>query len=435
MDGTSRKIRHVVITAVGAVTAHGIGAEALWKGSLDGTVAIRPVEAFAEDGSAPRIGGEVPEFPVPAYDYPAGLGGAREPALDFALTAAQEALAASGLTGIPRERWGIAFGSCNGGTRSGELALSRARGSGETDGNPFQPLLVSPHALAEALSAAFDIQGPVLSVNTACASGAHALAHALEVIRGGRADAMLVGGSDAFTETAFAGFTSLQSLSARPAAPYSRDRDGLSLGEGSGMLVLAEESVAQRCGAPVLAKLIGYGLSADGYHATAPHPEGEGASRAIRGAMRSSGVSADDIGYINGHGTGTRKNDEAESNAVRAALGEAAEKTPLSSTKSTVGHRRCRGGRRHRPGPAGPDAPAHGRVHRCRPQVRSGQCAVAGTTTAHGRRPVQQLRLRRRQCHRRFRPAGHLGACPARSPGRERRRDRHRRGHGRRPGS
>lgn len=338
MDGTPRKTRHVVITAVGAVTAHGIGAEALWKGSLDGTVAIRPLEAFAGDGSTPRIGGAVQELPVPAHDYASGLGGARDPALDFALTAAQEALAASGLTGVSPERWGIAFGSCNGGTRSGELELSRTRESGGAAGNPFQPLLVSPQALAEALSAAFGIKGPVLSVNTACASGAHALAHALETIRGGRADAMLVGGSDAFTETAFAGFASLQSLSGRPAAPYSRDRDGLSLGEGSGMLVLAEESVARRCGAPVLARLLGYGLSADGYHATAPHPEGEGAARAIRGAMSASGISAEDIGYINGHGTGTRKNDEAESNAVRAALGEAAEKTPLSSTKSMVGH-------------------------------------------------------------------------------------------------
>jgi 3-oxoacyl-[acyl-carrier-protein] synthase II len=351
MDGTpegSRTTRQVVVTAVGAVTAQGIGAQALWDGSLSGTVAIRPLRAFPTDGYAACIGGEVPPLPVPSYDYPADVGGAREPALDYALVAAQEALAACGLGEVAPERWGVSFGSCNGGTRSAELALREAHGAqvhgptsdggGTAGGNPLRALLVSPHALAEALGAAFGIKGPVLSVNTACASGAHALAHALETIRAGRADAMLVGGSDAFTETAFAGFTSLESLSAKPAAPYSKGRDGLSLGEGSGMLVLAEESVARKAGAPVLARLLGYGLSADGYHATAPHPEGEGAARAILAALASCGLAPGDIAYINGHGTGTKKNDSAESNAVRAALGEAAQKTALSSTKSMVGH-------------------------------------------------------------------------------------------------
>ncbi|WP_284734236.1 beta-ketoacyl-[acyl-carrier-protein] synthase family protein [Actinomadura sp. NEAU-AAG7] len=347
--GSGRTVR-VVVTAVGALTAQGAGAEALWDGVRDGRVAIGPVTSFPMGGYQTEIGGEVPDGAAPRRVLPAGLDlPEREDALDFALAAAEEALAASGLavqadgTGPARagavaaHRFGVAFGTCNGGLRTGERVLRRLR----TGGAPVRPgewLVIPPHAIAEGLSAVFGLKGPCLSVNTACASGAHALAHALEAIRAGRADAMLVGGSDAFTETGFAGFSSLQSLSSRPAAPYSKDRDGLSLGAGGGMLVLVEESLARAAGAPVLAEVLGYGLSADGHHATAPHPQGEGAARAIREALGSAGLEPGQITYINGHGTGTPKNDSAESNAVRAALGEAAEKTALSSTKSMIGH-------------------------------------------------------------------------------------------------
>ncbi|MER7720010.1 beta-ketoacyl-[acyl-carrier-protein] synthase family protein [Streptomyces flaveolus] len=331
--------RRVVVCGVGAVTAHGDTVTALWEGVKAGKAAITPVQQLPMDGYGTTIGGEVRDSRLPAYDYLAAFDGhTREPAVDFALVAAEEALRQAGLDQVPAERWGVAFGSCNGGLRSAEQLVRRTREghSDAADGRHY--LLVPPQAIAEALSGAFSLKGPCLSVNTACASGAHAIAHALEAIAAGRADAMLVGGSDAFTETAFAGFTSLQSLSAKPAAPYSKDRDGLSLGEGAGMLVLAEESVARAVGAPVLAEVLGYGLSADGYHATAPHPEGEGAARAIRSALEAAGLAPEDVGYINGHGTGTPKNDSAESNAVRAALGDAAEKTALSSSKSMVGH-------------------------------------------------------------------------------------------------
>lgn len=331
--------RRVVITATGAITAQGVGTDALWKGVSAGHVAIDEVRCRPMDGHGTRIGGQVHPLPAPGYDYLRDLGATeREPAVDLALTAAYEAMAPHGLSGIPAERWGVVIGSCNGGTASGERVLRREHRGESVPSDAQQLMLISPHTIAEILASAFGLKGPVLSVNTACASGAHALAHALETIRAGRADAMLVGGTDAFTDTAFAGFTSLESLSEKPAAPYSRDRDGLSLGEGSGMLVLVEESLARAAGATVLAEVLGYGLSADGHHATAPHPQGEGAARAIRAALDSSGLRAEDVPYINGHGTGTPKNDSAESNAVRAALGAAAEKAALSSTKSMIGH-------------------------------------------------------------------------------------------------
>jgi 3-oxoacyl-[acyl-carrier-protein] synthase II len=328
----------VVIASLGAVTSHGGSAEALWEGVRAGRVAISPVRRLPMDDYQTTLGGEITEFPVPGYDYAPGCD-TRDLSIDFALAAAEEAMAGSGLrvgADIPAERWGVAYGSCLGGWRTAELVMREVQEGGTPDWHRYT--FVPPQAAAEALSAAFGLKGPVLSANTACASSAHALAHALEVIRAGRADAMLVGGSDAFTESAFAGFSSLWSLSAQPAAPYSKDRSGLTLGEGSGMLLLLSRQTAERTGAPVIAEVLGYGLSADGHHPTAPHPEGEGAARAIRAALSSSGLTPDDIRYINGHGTGTPLNDSAESNAVRAALGEAAEKTSLSSTKSMIGH-------------------------------------------------------------------------------------------------
>ncbi|MGW2476170.1 beta-ketoacyl synthase N-terminal-like domain-containing protein [Streptomyces sp. NPDC001665] len=328
----------VVIASVGAITSQGGSAEALWDGVRAGRVAISPVRGLSMDGYQTAVGGEITEPPSIGYDYAPGSD-ARDSSVDFALAAAEEAMAGSGLrvgTDIPAERWGIAYGTCHAGWRSAELALREVQEGSAPDWHRYT--YVPPQAAAEALSAAFGLKGPVLSANTACASSAHALAHALDVLRAGRADAMLVGGSDAFTESAFAGFSSLESLSVRPAAPYSKDRAGLSLGEGSGMLVLLSQEAAERTGAPVIAEVLGYGLSADGHHPTAPHPEGEGAARAIRAALSSSGLAPDDVRYVNGHGTGTPKNDAAESNAVRAAFGEAAEKTSLSSTKSMIGH-------------------------------------------------------------------------------------------------
>jgi 3-oxoacyl-[acyl-carrier-protein] synthase II len=332
----------VVVTGIGAVTAYGAGTGVLWRGVRDGVVAIRPVKKLPMDGYRTTYGGEVPASALPVRDRigrPPGGGpdrGPREPALDFAIAAAEEAMAGCGLFSVPAERWGLVYGSCNGGLVSGERALREEAAGGEPDWR--LSLLVPPQGIAEALSGAFGLRGPVLSVNTACASGAHAIAHAVEILRAGRADAMLVGGSDALSDVVFAGFNSLESLAAGPAAPYSRDRDGLSLGEGAGMLVLTAAGTARSAGATVLAEVLGYGLSADGYHPTAPRPDGAGAARAIRRALAVAGVQPDEVDYVNGHGTGTAKNDPAEVNAVRAALAGAADGILLSSTKSMIGH-------------------------------------------------------------------------------------------------
>ncbi|PXX55546.1 3-oxoacyl-[acyl-carrier-protein] synthase II [Nocardia tenerifensis] len=326
----------IVVAGMGAVTAFGVGVGELWRGVRAGEVAIRPVTRLPMAGYRTKLAGEVPVPVIPARSPVTGEF--REPTLDFALVAAEEALTASRLdvAGIGPERCGVVFATCNGGLISGEHVL-RARSRGAT-AELAQYLLVAPQMIAEAVGTAFGFRGPVLSVNTACASGAHAIAHAMELLREGHADMILAGGSDSLSGVTLAGFNSLESLAPEPAAPYSKDREGLSLGEGSGMLVLTRAAVAEAHGAPILADVLGYGLSADGYHATAPHPEGAGAARAITAALTTGGVSPSLVGYINGHGTGTSKNDPAEIAAVKTAFGDAAAKTMISSTKSMIGH-------------------------------------------------------------------------------------------------
>ena len=336
-SGSNQPRPRVVVTSVGAITSQGLTATDLWEGTKAGRVAIRPVQHLPMDAYRTGIAGEVQTIPIPAHDYPRPEG-FRDRALDFALIAAEEAFAAAdaGRADIAPERLGVVMGTCNAGLLSGErwyLALL----AGETP-EPGLVALVPPQAIAETIAGAFGAQGPVLSVDTACAAGANAVGYGAELIRTGQADAVLAGGTDALSDVLIAGFNSLESLSPEPAAPYSKDRLGLSLGEGSGVLLLMREDLAEAAGMPLLAEVLGYGLSADGYHPTAPQPEGRGAARAIQAALRSAGVTGDDIAYVNSHGTGTAKNDPAETLATRRGLGSAADNVCVSSTKSMIGH-------------------------------------------------------------------------------------------------
>jgi 3-oxoacyl-[acyl-carrier-protein] synthase II len=331
------KSRRVVVTGLGAVTPEGVGLDAYWDGVRGGVVAIRKVQHLPMDGYRTALGGEVQEEFAPQHDYlhPDGF---RDRAIDFTMRAAEEAMerCGVGVGPVPSERWGVVIGTCNAGLLAGEEWYARRKRGENPD--PRLVLLVEPQAFSEALASAFQLKGPVLSVDTACAASANAIGYAAELIREGHADAMLTGGADAFSDILVAGFNSLESLSPEPAAPYSFDRKGLSLGEGAGVLVLMDAEVAAKHGAPVLAEVVGYGLSADGYHPTAPHPEGRGASRAIQTALRQGGVEPSEVDYVNSHGTGTAKNDTAETAATKVGLGDAAYQVAVSSTKSMIGH-------------------------------------------------------------------------------------------------
>jgi 3-oxoacyl-[acyl-carrier-protein] synthase II len=327
----------VAIVGLGAITAQGPTIADLWEGTRRGRVAIRPVRHIPMAGYRTSVAGEVQE----PCERAAGAGYPRwwrDRALDFLLAATREAMAAAPTVRdkVPAERRGVVVGTCNAGLISGEHWYRERMAGASAD--PRLVIFVPPQALAEAVAGAFRARGPVLSVDTACAAGANSIGYAADLIRCGRADACLAGGADALSDVLIAGFNSLESLSPRPAAPYSKDRLGLSLGEGSGMMLLLRQDIASSLGLPVLAEVAGYGLSADGYHPTAPHPEGKGAARAIRAALTAAGVQPQDVRYVNSHGTGTAKNDPAETRATKLGLGDAVKGAAVSSTKSMIGH-------------------------------------------------------------------------------------------------
>lgn len=324
--------RRVAVVGVGAVTSLGPSADDLWAGARAGRVAIGPVQGVDMQGSQTKIGGEVAS-PVGTSGEPQAEFAER--AFELALLAAEEAVSVLA-GGLAAERMGVVLGTCNAGLLSAREWLRRDLAGDAQD--PDLPRLVTPGGLADALAARLGFAGPVLAVNTACASGANAIGLAADLVRTGRADVVLAGGTDALSDIVFAGFSALEALSPVPAAPYAGNRQGLSLGEGSGMVLLMSRTVANAHRLPVIAEVAGYGLSADGYHTTAPRPDGSGAARAITAALLSAGVTAAQVGYINGHGTGTPKNDPAESKAIALALGDQARRIAVSSTKSMIGH-------------------------------------------------------------------------------------------------
>jgi 3-oxoacyl-[acyl-carrier-protein] synthase II len=338
VDTTARQHgdRRVLVAGMGAVTSQGVGVAALWEGVRAGQVGIRAVQRLDLDGYRTKLGGQAPLPDEPTLDE---HGVTQDLVLVAAHQAAAEAMQQAQWVrdAVPAERWGVVIGTCNAGLLSARDWLL-ARDAGRT--SPARQLLQSPpQAIAESLAGEFGLRGPAVAINTACAASANAIGYAADLVRTGAADAVLVGGADVFSDVLFAGFHSLESLSAAPAAPYSGNRSGLSLGEGSGMLVLVRDGIDDSEAADrLLGQILGYGLSADGYHVTAPDPSGRGASRAIEAALRRAGVDGSEVGYINGHGTGTAKNDSAETAAIRRALGDAADKLVVSSTKSMIGH-------------------------------------------------------------------------------------------------
>lgn len=325
------RLPRVGVVGLGAVTGLGGTAQDLWQGAVAGRPGIGPVQGLDLTEYRTKLGAEVNQGDV-GHAGSAEPDGFRDRMTDLAFQAVSEAVqsAVTTLGNITPARRGVVFGTCNAGLLAGREWLAQARAGQQPD--PQLAALMPPQVTAEAIAGSLGWGGPVISVNTACASGANALGLAADLVSSGRADAVLAGGADAFSDVLFAGFNSLEALSPEPARPYSADRSGLTLGEGAAFLVLVRDDLLP--GRPY-AWIDGYGLSADGYHVTAPRPDGSGAARAMRQAMEIAGVSADSVGYVNGHGTGTEKNDVAESRAIQAAVGS----EPLvSSTKSVIGH-------------------------------------------------------------------------------------------------
>jgi len=331
--------RRIVITGIGVVTPIGIGCEMFWNNLLAGQSGIAPVQSFDTSEYNVHRGAEVKEFN--AEDYILNLDAAHlGRASQFAIAAARLALADAGVEigSLDRKRAGVSMGTTSGEPREVER-FDDAYVSKQLDRIGPEFIQLYPcHVIAAHVASELQFAGVNTMIPTACAAGNYAIAHALDVMRAGRADLMLAGGSDAFSRITFTGFARLGAVAPEICQPFDRFRKGMIPGEGAGVLVLEPLDRARRRGARIYAEVAGYGLSCDAHHMTAAHPEGAGAERAMRQALADSRTNCEDVSYISAHGTGTATNDRLETIAVKRLFKDEAYRIPISSIKSMLGH-------------------------------------------------------------------------------------------------
>ncbi len=322
----------VVVTGVGVTSPYGLGQEAFWAGLVAGRCVIGPVTLFETDGFRSRIAAEVPP------DVAIRRASRRRPRGDrLAIAAADEAITDAGLTRAELAPAGIVVGGIGGGMLEVETWYWRLQREGVDDPARRTALrTVLPTAHAELLARRYQTTGPKETVVLACSSGSAAIGLAADLIETGVTPIALAGGVDALTRICFMGFNALKLLDPEPCRPFSRDRRGMSLGEGAGFVVLEDAARAAARGARPYVELAGYGLTTDAHHMTAPHPDGEGSARAMVEALERAGVPAAAVGHVNAHGTGTVQNDQAEALAIRKVFGP--ESVLLTANKSLIGH-------------------------------------------------------------------------------------------------
>ena len=329
----------VVVTGIGVVTPIGTGRERFWTNLLAGRSGIGPVKSFDTSAYSVHRGAEVHDFEVQHYLSnldAAHLGRASQ----FGIAAARLALADANLeiASLDLERAGVSMGTTSGEPREVErfddLFISKKL---ERVGSEFLALYPS-HVIAAHIARELRFAGVNIMIPTACAAGNYAIAHAFDVLRSGRADVMLAGGSDSFSRITYTGFAQLGAIAPEVCQPFDRYRKGMIPGEGAAVLVLEPLASATRRGARVYAEIGGYGLSCDAHHMTAAHPNGAGAVRAMKQALEQSETSPEEVSYISAHGTGTATNDRLETLAVKQLFGAAAYRVPMSSIKSMLGH-------------------------------------------------------------------------------------------------
>ncbi len=336
----------VVITGMGAVTPLGLSVEEFWRGLLEGRPGIGPVTKFDVTNFDTRIAGELPGFDPGNYMDRKEAKRA-DPYTQYAIAACKEAMEQSGLDTAEGNgnRIGCIVGSGIGGATTWEAQHDVLREKGPSRVSPFfVPMMIADMASGQ-ISMIHGARGANFATVSACASGAHAIGEAHQLLRAGILDACIAGGSEApITPLSLAGFCSLKALStrneepARASRPFDAGRDGFVMGEGAAILILETEAHARARGATILAELAGYGATADAHHITAPPPGGEGAARAMALALESAGERPEAVDYINAHGTSTPLNDKYETMAIHTVFGEHARRLCISSTKSMTGH-------------------------------------------------------------------------------------------------
>ena len=338
--------RRVVITGMGVVTSLGDSLDQFWSALCAGRSGIVPLTLFDTAEFKVRFGGQVPDWdPVSRF----GVKEARH--LDrfaqFALAAAISAVEDSGIdfSQLPADQCGVMIGSGIGGLNEFETQHTTMMQKGPSRISPFTIPKLMVNAASGQLSIRWGLQGPCSAVATACASATNAIGDALKLIQVGWADVMITGGSEAaITHMGLGGFAAMRALSTRnddptrASRPFDRDRDGFILAEGAGVLIIEAEEVALRRGAKIYAELLGYGMSADGWHITAPDEEGRGAARAMKRCLADAHLDPEVVNYINAHGTSTPLGDLAETRAMKQVFGSGAGRFQISSTKSQLGH-------------------------------------------------------------------------------------------------
>jgi len=338
--------RRVVLTGVGLVTPLGIGVEETWQALCAGKSGVGEITRFDVTPHNTKIAGEVKDFN--AQDFlPKKEARRVDLFIAYAMAATRMALEDAGLV-IDRangNRIGAVTGCGFGGLTLLEQTCLTLNQKGPRRVSPFFIPLMIGNMVPGMISIHFGAKGPNLSLATACAAGAHAVGDSFRMIQNGTADAMITGGVEAaVNQTCIAGFNAMKALSTRndepekASRPFDLDRDGFVVGEGSGILILEALEHAQERGADIYAELIGYGLTGDGHHMTAPPPDGNGAVRCMQAALDDAGLGAERVDYINAHGTSTELNDLYESRAVKTVFKDHAYKVAISSTKSMTGH-------------------------------------------------------------------------------------------------
>ncbi len=341
------KRRRVVITGVGLVSPLGIGTEVTWERLIEGHSGIGPISRFDASEYASRIAGEVKGFDPSLYVANKKEVKKSDTFIHYALAATQFAMSDSGLEIDDGncERVGVIIGSGIGGLPIIEATHTILMERGPSRVSPFFIPALIVNMAAGQVSIQYGARGPNTAPATACTTGLHAIGDAFRQIRDGYADAMITGSTECvITPLSVAGFAAMRALSTRndeperASRPWDRERDGFVIGEGSGILILEEWEAARRRGAKIYAEILGYGMSADAYHISAPDPEGDGPSRVMRATLADAGVAPEAVDYINAHGTSTTLGDLAEVKAIKRIFGDHARKLAVSSTKSSTGH-------------------------------------------------------------------------------------------------
>jgi len=338
--------RRVVVTGIGLVSSLGIGTDANWAALAAGTSGIGTITKFDATQFATRIAGEVKGFDPLAFIEKKDVK-KMDIFIQYAIAASQFAVDDSRLevTADVAPRVGVFIASGIGGFTTIEREHKALLDGGPRKISPFFIPSAIINLAAGQVSIRFGAKGPNSATCTACSASAHALGDAFEIIRRGAADVMIAGGSEAaITPMGIGGFGALRALSTRndeperASRPFDKDRDGFIVGEGAGVLILEEYERAKARGARIYAELVGYGMSADAYHITAPSEDGDGAFRVMRAAIESAGVAPDKVDYINAHGTSTPRGDQLETLAIKRCFGDHAADVAVSSTKSMTGH-------------------------------------------------------------------------------------------------